>query len=75
MIKKLFKKYTNIWKKTSDLVGKELHNNMYYEDKVNDIKYIHYKISIINDEIKTNFYNNFCNNVEPKQNVASESFY
>ena len=68
--KKLSKKYTKIWKKISDLVGKEFHNNLYYEDDKNNIRYINSRISIINDEIKTNCHNN----VEPKQKVAYDSF-
>ena len=68
--KKLFKIYTKIWKRISDLVGKELHNKLYYEGNKNNIRYINSKINIINDEIKTNFHNN----VEQKQKVAYDYF-
>ena len=72
--KKLFKKYTKLWKKISDLVGNELYNNMYYENNEKDIRYINSRISIINGEIETTFYNNFNKNVEPKENVTYDCF-
>ena len=72
--KKLFKKYTKLWKKISDLVGNELYNNMYYENNEKDIRHINSRISIINGEIKTTFYNNFNKNVEPKENVTYDCF-
>ena len=53
---KLFKKYTKIWEKISNLVGKEFNSKMYYEDDENDVRYINSKISIINREIKTDFH-------------------
>ena len=72
--KKLFKKCTKTWKKNCDLVGNELYNNIYYENNEKDIRYINSRISIIDGEIKTNFYNNFNKNVKPKENVTYDCF-
>ena len=65
LIKNCLKNILRYGKKISDLVGKKFHNNLYYEDDKNNSR-----ISIINDEIKTNFHNN----VEPKQKVAYNCF-
>ena len=48
--KELLKKYTKIWEKISDLIGKKLDSEIVYSDK-----YIKAKIKLYNNNTNTNF--------------------
>ena len=68
--KKLFKRYTEIWEKTSNLPGREFNSKPCYDDEENDKRYINFKIKIFNDDIAANFHGKET----PKRKVAYDCF-
>ena len=66
--KELLKRYSDIWGKISNLLGKDFHRNPYYVDK--DKKYINFKLKTFNDNITTNFHEKRI----PKTNIAYDCF-
>ena len=76
--KELLKKYTEVWKKIEDLIGKKFNSNVILssnnnnddgndDDDDNDDKYIKTKIKSYLDNIKTNFYDKNDNKKPPKK--------
>ena len=61
----LFIKYTEIWNKMRDLINKKFDSEPVYNNK-----YIHTKVKLYNNDIKTNFHDE--NNIRevPKENCA-----
>ena len=71
LIKYCLKNILRYRKKICALVDNKLYNIMYYEGNKKYVRYINSRISIINGEIKTDFYDNFN---KKDQKVAYDCF-
>ena len=67
--KELLKKYTKVWEKISDLIGKKINSELVFDDK-----YINAKIKPYNNDIITNFRDENNNKKVPKKYCAYECF-
>ena len=67
--KELLKKYTKVWKKIRDLIGKKFNSELVYGDK-----YIKTKIKSYNNDIRTNFHGEGNSRKVPKENCSYKCF-